>query len=210
MSCIVFLNIEKSETADLMFMVFSSENSINKMISNLIISRTILFLYHSYFDIHFVYQKNAIIKKFVISVHERFSLGVTNAFSFQFSIFDKAHSFFMLSISIFNLCSFSAISSIFRLMLPCDTGALLYCFPDLAICVKFLCLACVAHWVDVVAEAICLVLSLLNLFRFKRKKNNLCNTCTFDEGVPPYVLYKFSASLMSTLNQNKAHVDMQI
>lgn len=70
MSCIVFLNIEKSETADLMFMVFSYENSINKMISNLIISRTILFLYHSYFDIHFVYQKNAIIKKFAISVHE--------------------------------------------------------------------------------------------------------------------------------------------
>lgn len=168
MSCIVFLNIEKSETADLMFMVFSSENSINKMISNFIISRTILFLYHSYFDIHFVYQKNAIIKKFAISVHVWFSFGVTNAFSFQFLFLITAHTFFILSISIFNLCYFSAISSIFCLMLPCDTGALLwYCCPDLAICVKFWCLDCVAHWVDLVAEAICLVLSILNLFRFK-------------------------------------------
>lgn len=139
-----------------------------------------------------------------------FHLVLHMHFPSNFLFLITAYSFFILSISIFNLCYFSAISSIFCLMLPCDTGALLwYCCPDLAICVKFWCLDCVAHWVDLVAEAICLVLSLLNLFRFKRKKNNLCNTCTFDEGVPPYVLYKFSASLMSTLNQNKAHVDMQ-
>lgn len=55
MFCIVFLNIEKFEIVDLMFMVFFFENFINKMILNLIILRIILFLYYSYFDIYFVY-----------------------------------------------------------------------------------------------------------------------------------------------------------
>lgn len=95
-------------------MVFSSENSINKMISNLIISRTILFLYHSYFDIHFVYQKNAINKMFAISVQVWFSFGVTNAFSFQFSPFDNSTLFLYIKYFhfqfVFFFCHFQHLS----------------------------------------------------------------------------------------------------